>query len=413
MSSGPRVVVSGALNLLQDLSNGSNIPALQPLVNIAVRIYTSAEGAKTNKRKAKKLSEEVCNSVNQISKVYPEVPNSVKGDLYAEGVMAFQRALEDVAAFVEKIGKRGLFWRFVYQKEDGEELAEYRRKITAAQLQFLVTMELAKTQTRQREEQYPVFKLADVDPEQMLNPTSSGHTREIARLRVDQKRVLVRRYMNVSKFFEEMDRLTPLSHPNLPFLGASPLMAPVPFIVMELPFHSPAHDRAAIQIISGVLEGMNHLRENNFNVLSNLKNEMSSIQYNGDKVILNVDLPKLPRETAPEPWDETDMWDLRTMLDSILDSIDSEMFVNIHEQENEVLQTLFVLDNYLTIRPIPSALRLLWHYCEENYPADRLSDLRSVREELCTSGDRIQDISPALTTTGNLPYLNALRSDPS
>jgi hypothetical protein len=47
--------------------------------------------------------------------------------------------LEDVAAFVEKIGKRGLFWHFVYQKEDGEELAEYRRKITAAQLQFLVS----------------------------------------------------------------------------------------------------------------------------------------------------------------------------------------------------------------------------------------------------------------------------------
>ncbi|KAJ7917077.1 hypothetical protein B0H13DRAFT_2322686 [Mycena leptocephala] len=77
MSSGPHVVISGALNLLQDLSNGSNIPALQPLVNVAVRIYTSAEEAKTNKRKAKQLSEEVCNSVNQISKVYPGVPNLV------------------------------------------------------------------------------------------------------------------------------------------------------------------------------------------------------------------------------------------------------------------------------------------------------------------------------------------------
>jgi hypothetical protein len=47
--------------------------------------------------------------------------------------------LEDVAAFVEKIGERGLFWRFVYQKEDGEELGEYRTKITTAQVQFLVS----------------------------------------------------------------------------------------------------------------------------------------------------------------------------------------------------------------------------------------------------------------------------------
>jgi hypothetical protein len=48
-------------------------------------------GGKTNKRKAKELSEEVCNSVSQISKVYPGVPNSMTADLYAEGVIAFQR----------------------------------------------------------------------------------------------------------------------------------------------------------------------------------------------------------------------------------------------------------------------------------------------------------------------------------
>ncbi|KAJ7870883.1 hypothetical protein B0H13DRAFT_1044644 [Mycena leptocephala] len=176
----------------------------------------------------------------------------------------------------------------------------------------------------------------------MLNPTNSSHTREIARLRVDQKRVLVRRYRSVSKFFEEVDRLMPLRHPNLPFLGASSLMAPVPFIVMELPFHSPVHNviqgpygqsrmvlqRTAIKIISGVLEGMNHLRENNF-ALSNLKNEMSSIQYNGDKVILNVDPPKrkprpkeeptrasfsVPCETTSEHWDPTDISDFLTMF---------------------------------------------------------------------------------------------------
>jgi hypothetical protein len=55
---------------------------------------------------------------------------------------------------------------------------------------------------------------------------------------------------------------------------------------------------------------------------------------------------------------------------------------------------------------IPSALRPLWHHFIENDPEDRLSDLRSVREELYKSGDRIQDISPALTATGNLPYLD-------
>ncbi|KAJ7888368.1 hypothetical protein B0H14DRAFT_3430155 [Mycena olivaceomarginata] len=304
MSSGPHVLVSGALNLLQDLSNGSNIPALQPLVNVAVRIYTSAEGAKTNKRKAKKLAEEVCNSVNQISKVYPRVPNSVTADLYAEGVIAFQRALEDVAAFVEKIGKRGLFWRFVYQKEDGEELGEYRTKITTAQLQFLAS-ELAVSR----------------------------------RITAD---------------------------------GAGALYCDG----TTLTFHSPAHDviqglygqsrmvlqRTSIQIISGVLEGMNHLRENNF-ALSNLKNEMFSIQYNGDKVILNVDLPKrkprpkeeptrasfsVPCEPASEHWDGTDISAFMAAINafdvsSILESIDIEGLVDIHEQENEVLQTLFGL----------------------------------------------------------------------
>ena len=93
---------------------------------------------------------------------------------------------------------------------------------------------------------------------------------------------------------------------------------------------------------------MNHLRENNF-ALSNLKmrcrqekmyppssaqflvsqNEMSSIQYNGDKVILNVDLPErkprpkeeptrasfsVPCETTSEHWDPTDISDFLTMF---------------------------------------------------------------------------------------------------
>ncbi|KAJ7111024.1 hypothetical protein C8R44DRAFT_799830 [Mycena epipterygia] len=286
MSSGPRVFVAGALNVLQDLSNGSNIPALQPLVSVAVRIYTSAEGARNNKKQAMELAKEVCNSIKQILEVYPpgsSSPPCSTPDLHEDGVREFQRTMEDVAAFVERISQRGRLWRFLNQQENRQELSEYRMKIAEAKLQFLVTMDLAKTQTQQREQQYPVFTLADLELQQMLNPTTPNITRAIARLVPYQKRVIMRRYENKSDFFEDIKRLKSLRHPNLPFLGASYLMAPTPFIVMELASHRPARDvvqslyreshmglqRKAIEIIAGVLDGMHHLRENDI-ALSNL-----------------------------------------------------------------------------------------------------------------------------------------------
>ncbi|KAJ7434103.1 hypothetical protein B0H11DRAFT_2258720 [Mycena galericulata] len=91
MSSRPHVLLGGALTLLQDLSDGSNIPALQPLVNVATRIYTSAEGAKQNKRKAKELADEVCKSVKQILNVYPAAPSSSILDPHDDSVRELQR----------------------------------------------------------------------------------------------------------------------------------------------------------------------------------------------------------------------------------------------------------------------------------------------------------------------------------
>ncbi|KAJ7714001.1 hypothetical protein B0H16DRAFT_1619666 [Mycena metata] len=177
MSAGPKVLVAGALNILQDLSNGSNIPALQPLVSLAVRIYTSAEGAKSNKKNATALAQAVCNSIEQIKQVYP--PGSNSQDLYADGIREFQRALEDVAAFVEKIVQRNRFWRILNQEEDRQELSDYRTKIIEAKLHFLVAMELSKSQTLQREQKYPVFTLADLELQQMLNETNPKHTRVV------------------------------------------------------------------------------------------------------------------------------------------------------------------------------------------------------------------------------------------
>lgn len=37
------IFIGGALNIIQDLSDGSNLPFLRPLANLAVRIHTSAE----------------------------------------------------------------------------------------------------------------------------------------------------------------------------------------------------------------------------------------------------------------------------------------------------------------------------------------------------------------------------------
>ncbi|KAJ6499763.1 hypothetical protein DFH09DRAFT_1102927 [Mycena vulgaris] len=94
MSSGPRTLVGGSLKVLQDLSSGSNIPALEPLVNVAVRIYTVAVGTRNNKRRVTELTEDLGNSVKQILQVCPKEANSVAGctpDLHHDGVRQFQR----------------------------------------------------------------------------------------------------------------------------------------------------------------------------------------------------------------------------------------------------------------------------------------------------------------------------------
>jgi hypothetical protein len=119
------------------------------------------------------------------------------------------RALEDVATFVERIAQRNRFWRVLNQQEDRQELSDYRTKITEAKVQFLVSlpppllprsksvqvaMEMAKSQTLQREQEYPVFTLADLELRQTLNQTNPKHTRAIARLVPHQKLVILRRY---------------------------------------------------------------------------------------------------------------------------------------------------------------------------------------------------------------------------
>lgn len=183
---------------------------------------------------------------------------------------------------MERIAQRNRFWRFLNEQEDRQELSDYRTKITEAKLQFLVSLpprllprsksiqvatEMAKSQTLQREQKYPVFSLADLELQQMLNSTNRKHTRAVARLVPHRKRVLVRQYQTKSvshkqqcwlfehslqgqDFVQDIEALMRLRyevpstrldvdrnldrHPNLPFLGASSLISPAPFIVMEL-----------------------------------------------------------------------------------------------------------------------------------------------------------------------------------
>ncbi|KAJ7049846.1 hypothetical protein C8F01DRAFT_1264730 [Mycena amicta] len=277
MSSRPEVFIAGGLSFLQDLSIGSNIPRSgTSRERCDAYIQFCRGGAKRHKTKARELAKEVYNSVKQIMNAYPAPASSSTLDPHAESVREFLRALEDVAAFVDKLGRRSILWRFFNHLEDRQELSEYRMKIGEAKLQFLISVEMAKVQTLKREQQYPVFKLADLELQQVLNPMHSGHSRVVARLVPYQKRVMVRRYATTLNFLPDIEHLIPLRHPNLPFLGASSLSAPQPFVVMELDCHTPVHDviqslydeprrvlqRKAINIILGVLEAMHHLRKN-------------------------------------------------------------------------------------------------------------------------------------------------------
>ncbi|KAJ7441343.1 hypothetical protein B0H11DRAFT_2332045 [Mycena galericulata] len=189
-------------------------------------------------------------------------------------------------------------------------------------------MEMAKVQTLKWEQQYPVFTLADLELQQVLNPMGLGHSRAVARLVPYQKRVLVRRYNNTttSNFQADIERLTPLRY-DVTWMRTilvvngtrqtSKFAVPRSILAEDagaicrdgtgfvLDPSTPVHDviqglygesrrvfqRKAIEIVSGVLEAMHHLRENHIS-LSTLWDELSSIQYDGSKVIMNVDLPK-------------------------------------------------------------------------------------------------------------------------
>ncbi|KAJ7767891.1 hypothetical protein DFH07DRAFT_1009276 [Mycena maculata] len=426
MSSGKLVLVATALNILQDLSNGSNVPALQPLVSVAVRIYTSAEGARTNKRKAIELAQEACNSVKQILQVYPvsNSPSCSPPDLHEDGVRAFQSTLEDVASFVERIGQRNRFWRFLNQQEDRQELSEYRMKIGEAKLQFLVTMQLAKAQIQQRE-QYRVLRLADLDFQQVLNPTDPNHTRAVATLAPHQKRVLVRRYKtkSTSKFTIRWRVLSD---------GTG----------------------AVYRDGAGLVRTAINIRSSGAFQISGVLTQMSSIQYDGNKVILNVDLPKSkprPRRNplTPSPWIFPEIPSAQlVMLKRLhaqgaqlivpqplmdrfcndLEGLDGDWWLENDEEDSQVLQVgtdssneelelillkkLFDLPapggSWPPLSHIPSALRPIWQHLMGCDTSCRLRDLKSIQEQLlCRSYDQDQvfDISQALVATGNHPYL--------
>ncbi|KAJ7441012.1 hypothetical protein B0H11DRAFT_2096812 [Mycena galericulata] len=418
MSSRPQILVAGALSFLQDLSNGSNIPALQPLVSVVVRIYTSAEAAKRNNKKAKALAQEA---------------------RYWTSFQWGQASWLTVRISEPLTTRRAL-----------EDLSDYRMKITEAKLQFIVSlppqllphsqsvqvaMEMAKVQTLQREQKYPVFTLADLEIKQTLNQTNPRYTRAFARLVPHQKLVILRTYHTKSNFNQDIESLMSLRHPNLPFLGASSLFAPAPFIVMEMSLHSPAQSviqglyrksPKVLQRKSIEIDAMNHLRENDI-ALSDLIKQLSSIQYDGSKVILNVELPRCkPRSSTPSIARPV-RWDRRikgeepkktlTVSDDGFSKIDDEFWkrlqpifaslfqmfetfdgewVDIPEQENQVLQIFNVA--------LPSALWPIWRYLMGCDLERRLHDLRNISEKLCGHSDQVINIPQALVATGNFPY---------
>ncbi|KAJ7106720.1 hypothetical protein C8R44DRAFT_326377 [Mycena epipterygia] len=220
------------------------------------------------------------------------------------------------------------------------------------------------------------------------------------------------------------------------FLTSIPaLYTPARNVVLDLYRKSPrVLQKKAIEIITGVLNAMNHLRENNV-ALSDLVNQMSGIQYDGRRIILNVDLPKyqprstvtssvLPtnpfkhkRDTPQRCWTVTDEGVLEfdsewfgQFVEQYLDEIANWM--DIPEQENKILQELFGLPAHPwpndcdTAEAIPSAIRPIWQYLMGCEVGRRLHDLRNISEQLCGGRDRVFDISPALVATGNLPYLD-------
>ncbi|KAJ7849371.1 hypothetical protein B0H14DRAFT_869457 [Mycena olivaceomarginata] len=137
-SSGAHILAVGALNTLQDLSSGSSIPFLQPLVNIAVRIHGSAQGARKNRKEAEELVKIVCLSLRHIWQAFPTTQSSSPSDEHEESIAEFQRILNDIAACLERISQQNRWRRFLNQQDDKEELSKYQSKISLAMIQFLV-----------------------------------------------------------------------------------------------------------------------------------------------------------------------------------------------------------------------------------------------------------------------------------
>ncbi|KAJ6603603.1 hypothetical protein DFH09DRAFT_395099 [Mycena vulgaris] len=170
---------------------------------------------------------------------------------------------------------------------------------------------------------------------------------------------------------------------------------------------------------------------------------MSWIQYNGRKVILNVELPR--RKVTPwlpdscistcittskisataqlrlfegvatlsdEDLDSVSAEALASMmnfgfedLSDMISSFDIELFADIEDQENSVLKELLGL---LVLSPmregIPSALRPIWEFCEGVPFEERISDLRDIREQFVRSPGQGFDVRGSISATGRLQY---------
>ncbi|KAJ7843175.1 hypothetical protein B0H13DRAFT_2364872 [Mycena leptocephala] len=166
------IFVGGALNIIQDLSDGSNLPFLRPLANLAVRIHTSAEGAKSNKSEAQQLAKDVYQTVQEILQVFPIVPSPPMTSPFGiskNGLEQFRRTLEGMAIAAERIAAQNTLRRFLNQQNDKEQLATYQIKLMAAMVQLLLSMNIGELQAR-RDETYPVFTETNLDPQEVLNP---------------------------------------------------------------------------------------------------------------------------------------------------------------------------------------------------------------------------------------------------
>ncbi|KAJ7687964.1 hypothetical protein B0H17DRAFT_1069357 [Mycena rosella] len=306
-------------------------------------------------------------------------------------------------------------------------------RILEAKIEFMLSLTIAK-----HSEEYPVFVEADVYALERLNPTAS-YTMDIARLLPLQTEVIVRRYQSKHDFSKDIKELSTLRHPNLPFLGASTFMAAHPFIVLESKDYLPANkavilslqsdsrqiaQKKVIEIICDLLEGMNHLQTNN-RALSGLETQMSEIQYNGRKVILNVELPPRvpPRKplsfTLPPPAAPGERLNPASFLKNLFAA--SNLFLgdlDLTTTENDVLQNIMTFPDLESVWGVtapampsmvpdmPSALRPIWQYFLGSSATQRLPDLRTIRSQFRGSSGQPFDARGSLLATGSVGYLD-------